>query len=122
MELTGVIVGVFPLMLYGLDNYRRVATSFKDYLRYDALLARLQDRLFLQEEHFKTTLTSVGFQGMSLDDIELHLHESHPQKAVRFVSIIKRMETIAKIVKDKLTLSDTLKESQHVEPRTRVLI
>ena len=98
-------------MLYALDNYHRVAKGLQDYLRYDAMLARLQDQLFIQQEQFRTTLGSIGLQDMSLDEIEEHLRKVQPQKSVRFMSIIRHIHEITKTVAEKLTLSSTAKAS-----------
>lgn len=111
MEVAGVVLGGIPLILLALDNYRRVIKTFKDYFRYDALLNRLKDYLFIQQEQYKITLGSIGLSDMSLDDIEAHLRARHPHKCDRFMSIIRRMNEIAQTVANKLDVDPINKVS-----------
>lgn len=103
MEVTGVVLGGIPLVIWALENYRKALDPAKDYWRYDATLQTIETNMFIQKEQLEVTLSNAGLpQGATLEVIEQELRRRTPEKCDKFVQIIKNMEGIVEKILDKL--------------------
>jgi hypothetical protein len=104
MEVTGVVLGGIPIILWALENYRVALNPAKDYWRYDSTLSIIKMNIFAQQEQLKVTLNNIGLQDASLTEVERHLRVRSPEKCDAFMNILGHMDKIVQRLMDKLDI------------------
>lgn len=104
MEVTGIVLGGIPLILWALENYRMALNPAKDYWRYDSTLSTIKMNIFVQQEQLNVTLYNIGLQGASLTKIKRHLRMQSREKCDAFLNILGHMDKIVQNFMDSLIL------------------
>jgi hypothetical protein len=104
MEVTGVVLGGIPIILWALENYRVALNPAKDYWRYESTLNTIRMNMFVQQEQLNVTLHNIGLQGASMTEVNSHLRTRFPEKCDVFMDILGHMDKIVQRLMDKLDI------------------
>ncbi|KAL9616955.1 MAG: hypothetical protein Q9160_008225 [Pyrenula sp. 1 TL-2023] len=104
-EVTGLVLGGIPVVLWALEQYRE---SVKSYWKYEESIMTLRDQLFVQREQLQATLNRLGLHGPSNDELQRILaliYPDDPEKRSIFLSIIRKMDLIILDLMQKLEIN-----------------
>lgn len=102
MEVTGVVLGAVPLILYVLDNYKRVWGPVNRFLRWEETIETIKNEITLQTRLLDATLQKLDFNfdpddpnhRPTLNQVEYALQIRCPDKSEDLMVIIQQMDNL----------------------------
>ncbi len=90
-EVAGVVLGGIPVVLLALEKYH---DPVKSYWKYDTTLSTLRTNIFVQQQQLRITLSLIGLEDASIDEVRECLKEKYPLQQQEFLSILQGMDNI----------------------------
>jgi hypothetical protein len=100
-EITGLVLGGIPLVLWALEQYHE---PVKSYYKYDMTLSTLRNNIFVQQQQLHITLGLIGLDKPNITELRECIEEKYPSQRTEFLSIIGHMDKITKGLLDKLEI------------------
>ncbi|TAQ89816.1 hypothetical protein B7494_g1857 [Chlorociboria aeruginascens] len=104
MEVTGVVLGAVPLILYALDNYQRAWGPISDFKNWKDNIGTIRNNVFLQKRQLDVTLAHLGLEDPTMIEVEAALLVRCPDECERFIEIIKEMDALINQLRKNLDL------------------
>jgi hypothetical protein len=90
MEVAGVVLGAFPLVLYALDRYEEACDSVTQAWAWKSTIQTIRNQILMQKLQLDRTLGVLG-SVTTMQDVEIALKIAHPNHWQHLMSIITRM-------------------------------
>jgi hypothetical protein len=104
MDVTGVVLGAVPLILYALDNYQRAWNPVKDFWNWGDTIEQIRMNVFLQKRQLDATLANLDLQDPTMAEVEAILLVRCPEHCKIFLEIIREMDKLVNKIMENLDL------------------